>query len=259
VAARNCLQKRVYFCFWGQFFAGVKPAGCRQLMKIMKITGQPVLTTQANYRNKFVIFIKTRLSSAAMLWLNQQIALTNHWRRGLSARGKLARLGSFAGIQWRLTRPLPFCYFPSCRFYGKLSPMMMPLGSPGKQQRRQCQPAGSLMGWQRLLLGCYSALFALVLPLICWGALAEPGHAHRYPHFVFADPVHARLPTGDASAVGLREWLWGQLRVEPHVQHHPLVENAANQKHASSVCDMDPADAIAGRATPTLMLFPFCC
>lgn len=35
---------------------------------------------------------------------------------------------------------------------------------------------------------------ALVLPFICWGALANPGHPHAGAHFVFAAPpgVHER-------------------------------------------------------------------
>lgn len=31
-------------------------------------------------------------------------------------------------------------------------------------------------------------VFAFVLPLICWGALATPGHPHGLPHFVFLAP-----------------------------------------------------------------------
>lgn len=34
----------------------------------------------------------------------------------------------------------------------------------------------------------YAGLFALVLPFICWGAQATPGHPHARPHFVFTDP-----------------------------------------------------------------------
>jgi hypothetical protein len=43
--------------------------------------------------------------------------------------------------------------------------------------------------WQAVLFGFYAALLGLVLPLICWGALATPGHPHRTPHFVFIDPL----------------------------------------------------------------------
>ena len=43
--------------------------------------------------------------------------------------------------------------------------------------------------WQRLLCAGFAFLFTLVLPFICFGAFAEPGHPHRMPHFVFAEPV----------------------------------------------------------------------
>ena len=33
-------------------------------------------------------------------------------------------------------------------------------------------------------------LYAFVLPFICWGALAAPGHPHALPHLVFVDPPH---------------------------------------------------------------------
>jgi hypothetical protein len=36
-----------------------------------------------------------------------------------------------------------------------------------------------------------AALFGLILPFICWGAEATPGHPHLRPHFVFAVPVRS--------------------------------------------------------------------
>ena len=35
----------------------------------------------------------------------------------------------------------------------------------------------------------YSLLLGLVLPFICWGTLATPGHPHQMPHFVFVMPL----------------------------------------------------------------------
>ncbi len=35
---------------------------------------------------------------------------------------------------------------------------------------------------------CLAGIFAFVLPFICWGALATPGHPHGLPHFVFFAP-----------------------------------------------------------------------
>ena len=59
---------------------------------------------------------------------------------------------------------------------------------------------------QYLHLGM-AALFAFVLPFICWGALATPGHAHAGPHFVFAAPpeVRPQLPA-KMTLAELIEW-----------------------------------------------------
>lgn len=50
--------------------------------------------------------------------------------------------------------------------------------------------AGSkpLCYWYKALHLFYAGLYAFVLPLICWGAQATPGHPHARPHFVFTDP-----------------------------------------------------------------------
>jgi hypothetical protein len=42
--------------------------------------------------------------------------------------------------------------------------------------------------WLRWLHLLFSAIFGLVLPFICWGAEATPGHAHARAHFVFLPP-----------------------------------------------------------------------
>ncbi len=47
-----------------------------------------------------------------------------------------------------------------------------------------------LRRWQGWLLGIYIGFFALILPFICWGALADPSHPHTRNHFVFAEPPH---------------------------------------------------------------------
>ncbi|MCB9139057.1 MAG: hypothetical protein H6642_11985 [Caldilineaceae bacterium] len=36
--------------------------------------------------------------------------------------------------------------------------------------------------------GSYALFIGLILPFICWGALADPGHPHAGPHFVFTPP-----------------------------------------------------------------------
>lgn len=42
--------------------------------------------------------------------------------------------------------------------------------------------------WTKALHFFYAGLYAFVLPFICWGAQATPGHPHARPHFVFVDP-----------------------------------------------------------------------
>ena len=40
--------------------------------------------------------------------------------------------------------------------------------------------------WRQGLIGLYAIFLAIVLPFVCWGEVAEPGHAHEASHFVFA-------------------------------------------------------------------------
>jgi len=62
---------------------------------------------------------------------------------------------------------------------------------------------------QKLFIIGYVFFLALILPFICWGALADPSHPHRGPHFVFsASPGEAALATlgGDiCGSLGLNE------------------------------------------------------
>ena len=51
---------------------------------------------------------------------------------------------------------------------------------------------------RRLLYGLhlfYAGFFALILPFICWGAQATPGHPHAVAHFVFAAPSKSAMMT----------------------------------------------------------------
>ena len=41
----------------------------------------------------------------------------------------------------------------------------------------------------RLLHLLFAGLFGLVLPFVCWGAEATPGHPHARAHFVFMTPA----------------------------------------------------------------------
>ena len=57
--------------------------------------------------------------------------------------------------------------------------------------KRRHQTGRQIPKWQRLILAGYVALLTFVMPFICWGAWAEPGHPHGSPHFVFATPALA--------------------------------------------------------------------
>jgi hypothetical protein len=54
------------------------------------------------------------------------------------------------------------------------------------------------MRWQHVIAWSYAVIFGGVLPFICWGAWAQPGHPHSRPHFVFAMPEMA-APAEDAA------------------------------------------------------------
>lgn len=119
------------------------------------------------------------------------------------------------------------------------------------QQQRPRRPfTCPLPTWQRFLLGGYSALLALVLPLICAGAAADPSHPHRYPHFVFAEPVQHHAPRSQPLA---------------HAAMRTMTASSAHQRdsHEASVrteqslatCALSPNGSIAGRATLTLLVF----
>ena len=71
----------------------------------------------------------------------------------------------------------------------------------------------------------YIAYWALVLPFLCWGAWATPGHPHLHPHFVFSPPVTADDMHGNHAA------------------------NSPHQNHATSG---DDQDVIAGESTPNI-------
>jgi hypothetical protein len=47
------------------------------------------------------------------------------------------------------------------------------------------------------LIGLYAIFLGLVLPFVCWGALAQPGHTHGKSHFVFAVDPHIEMGAVD--------------------------------------------------------------
>ena len=59
---------------------------------------------------------------------------------------------------------------------------------------RMRTPSRRWLQWVHIL---FTAIFGLVLPFICWGAEATPGHAHPRAHFVFLPP-----PAQSANVIG---------------------------------------------------------
>ena len=128
--------------------------------------------------------------------------------------------------------------------------MMTPNRRVQKQQRPRRHLIHPLSTWQRLVLGGYSALLALFLPLICAGAAAEPGHPHRYPHFVFAEPLQHHAPPSPPLA---------------HAAMRKMRSSSAHQggsheavvrvEQSPATCPLYPHGAVAGRATLALLVF----
>ncbi len=56
---------------------------------------------------------------------------------------------------------------------------------------------------QTLFISGYILYLALVLPFICWGALANPGHPHQGAHFVFSMPPGVEAPGVEAQNIRL--------------------------------------------------------
>jgi hypothetical protein len=118
----------------------------------------------------------------------------------------------------------------------------------------------SLSLGQRCLLWGYTLLFTFVLPFICWGAVAAPGHPHRTPHFVFADPLLVKTRTIDETAND------SSMTVAAVTHpHHPAQQDKQSRSASLAVvttvgvatsCLLSPTDApVSGRAAPTLLLF----
>ncbi len=109
---------------------------------------------------------------------------------------------------------------------------------PNKREQRRLHR--SLHRWQAAFCALYAALFALVMPFLCMGAVAQPGHPHRFPHFVFVDPqlvdTNLLVVNGQPTSV---------LGKASHHLHLP----SASHDHAPT-----PTQP-AGRAAPTLLLF----
>lgn len=73
-------------------------------------------------------------------------------------------------------------------------------------QRNQISRATMRDRWLPGLHVTLISIFAFVLPFVCWGAEAMPGHAHARAHFVFLPPTaheqaSVRTPAMNANAV----------------------------------------------------------
>lgn len=113
-----------------------------------------------------------------------------------------------------------------------------------------------LARWQRLCLALYAGLFAGVLPFICLGALGEPGHPHRFPHFVFAMP---QLADHQPPATATPPTAMATLPMAHHAGH----VNQEQQRPAPITAPPTTIQAscplaegiVPGRATATIMIF----
>lgn len=107
--------------------------------------------------------------------------------------------------------------------------------------------AGSkpLCCWSKALHLFYAGLYAFVLPLICWGAQATPGHPHARPHFVFTDPPIDHLLDEHVvrTVQNIAEWLATYANTSTCGEH-----NAAQPLSAET------PQLPAGRSTPAQLV-----
>lgn len=129
--------------------------------------------------------------------------------------------------------------------------MMTPNRRVQKQQRPRRHFTRPLSTWQRLVLGGYSAILALFLPLICAGAAAEPGHPHRYPHFVFAEPLQHHAPQSQPLAQAAMRTMMAS-SAHQGGSHEAII---VRMEQSPDICPLYPTGAVAGRATLALLVF----
>jgi hypothetical protein len=111
--------------------------------------------------------------------------------------------------------------------------------------RRSAQTANSkrsgarLAGWQRISLIAYVLFLGLVLPLICWGNVADPTHPHKGPHFVFSMPPGEMVK--EAATVA---------QTAHHHHHQATTKVVTPQPHPNQEQPTRPV----GQSRPTLLL-----
>ena len=104
--------------------------------------------------------------------------------------------------------------------------------------RKRVLPTESLH--YKLLAAAYTVLLGLVLPFICWGTLATPGHPHRMAHLVFFMPPMYAAMQNEARTLDDQAELAGQHDSMPmgdHAQHAVKQKAAAAQPIGRSVPD----------------------
>jgi hypothetical protein len=115
--------------------------------------------------------------------------------------------------------------------------------------------------WQRTLLAFYVILLGLIMPFICWGAQAEPGHPHQLPHFVFTDPVMVMPALAQGAAATKPHSMQEHLQMLERQQkqsNNPDVDVLAIHQAAGDLQEAEPASedsAPVGRSTLKLLLF----
>ncbi len=102
--------------------------------------------------------------------------------------------------------------------------------------------------WSKALHLFYAGLYAFVLPLICWGAQATPGHPHAHAHFVFVEPelsahrvIEGALdhPTDHSTHAAAA-----------HGPHEAQGDQAAECYHHPHAAPVDEPRSAAGRSVP---------
>lgn len=94
-----------------------------------------------------------------------------------------------------------------------------------------------LAGWQRISLIAYVLFLGLVLPLICWGNVADPTHPHKGPHFVFSTPPGEMVKEAATVAQTVHH-------------HHTSTKASTPQLHPNQEQTTRPV----GQSRPTLLL-----
>jgi hypothetical protein len=111
-------------------------------------------------------------------------------------------------------------------------------------QRVQSWLRRRLQAGRFVLVSLYVAYLALVLPFICWGATAQPGHPHRRPHFVFAAPAITPAASVQEGA-----------RPSAHQQKKHSSPTASTTHQKQSPSPSAKPSTPTGRSVPTLLAF----